>query len=311
MRCFQVRFIFALSLFLLLAAFLHCDYTLIAKSRYVSIYGSGRTAESTLKLRQELDEGIDEIQMQTGVYVDGGPDIYIVPDDVAYKQLTQEHQGIVEFSDAFYSSAEGRVWIRPLESLKSNYIKVLIHEYTHWYLDQLFAGATLWFHEGMACLFANQLSLESYVRFTRDCFFGQPADLFRMGYQYPESPSQWQTYYLSSLFAVTYLQENYPEGWKTFWTIAANTHKAGQKTPFIAAFNYSFNTTLFDFNRQYQDYLKHKAWKYLFIGINSLIFSLLPFVLLIAYFRRRKRMKQLPDLPLPQDVELDPPQEDS
>ena len=70
-------------------------------------------------------------------------------------------------------------------------------------------------------------------------------------------------------------------------------------------------TTLFDFNLQYQDYLKEKAWKYLFIGINSLIFSLLPFVLIIAYFRRRKRMKQLPDLPLPQDAELEPPQEDS
>ncbi|HPV14955.1 MAG TPA: hypothetical protein PL126_04840 [Candidatus Cloacimonadota bacterium] len=311
MRCFQVRFVFALSLFLLLAVCLNGEYSLIAKSRYVSIYGSGRTAESTLRLRQELDEGIDEIQMQTGVYVDGGPDIYIVGDDQAYKLLTQEHQGIVEFSDAFYSSYEKRVWVKPLESLKGNYIKVLIHEYTHWYLDQLFDGATLWFHEGMACLFANQLSLESYVNFTRDCFFGTLADLFRMGYQYPESPAQWQSYYLSSLFAVTYLQENYPEGWKTFWHITSSTYKAGQKTPFIAAFNYSFHTTLFDFNRHYQDYLKQKAWKYLFIGVNSLIFSLLPLVLLIAYIIKRKRMKQLPDLPLPQDVELEPPQEDS
>ena len=311
MRCFKTRYIIALSLFLLIAACLRAEYTLIAKSRYVSIYGSGRTAESTLNLRQELDEGIDKIQMHTGVYVDGGPDIYIVPDDDAYARLTQEHQGIVEFSDAFYSSYEKRVWVRPLESLKGNYIKILIHEYTHWYLDQLFSGATLWFHEGMACLFANQLSLESYINFTRDCFFGQLADLFRMSYQYPESPSQWQSYYLSSLFAITYLQENYPEGWKTFWSITSSTYKAGQKTPFIPAFNYSFNTTLFDFNLQYQDYLKGKAWKYLFIGINSLIFSLLPFVLLIAYFKRRKRMKQLPDLPLPQDAELEPPQEDS
>ena len=59
MRCFQVRFVFALSLFLLLAVCLNGEYSLIAKSRYVSIYGSGRTAESTLRLRQELDEGTE------------------------------------------------------------------------------------------------------------------------------------------------------------------------------------------------------------------------------------------------------------
>lgn len=311
MRVSVVRFALALLLILLMAACLHGEYTLIAKSRYVSIYGSGRTAESTLQLRQDLDAGIDEIQMQTGVYLDGGPDIYIVADDQGYDQLTQEHDEIVEFSDAFYNSAQRRVWVRPLESLKGNYIKVLLHEYTHWYLDQLFTGATLWFHEGMACLFANQLSLESYVNFTRDCFFGQRADLFRMGYSYPESPAQWQSYYLSSLFAVNYLMENYPEGWKNFWFITASAHKAGQKTPFVPAFNYSFGTTLYDFNHEYQAYLKQKAWKYLFIGINSLIFALLPFVLFFGYLRRRKHMKQLPDLPLPQDVELEPPQEDS
>ena len=302
--------ILAIFLFLIISSFAHCEYSFISNSRFVSIYGSHQTPESTLELRQLLDRGIDEIQMQTGVYLEGGPDIYIVADEKGYKQLTQDHQEIVEFSDAFYSSSQKRVYIRPLESLSGNYIKILIHEYMHWYLDQLFVGATLWFHEGMACLFANQLSLESYVSFTRDCLLHQPPDLFKMGYQYPQNPAQWQSYYIASLFAVSYLKDKQAEGWKLFWALVASNIKEDKKTPFIPAFNYSFATTLLDFNLQYQAHLKQKAWQYLIIGFNSIIFAILPFLLFFIHLKRRKRMKNLPDLALIQDAEEQEPQED-
>ncbi len=292
---------FLILLFLLPCFGLSAEYHFVANSRYVSIYGSKQTPQSTLQLRQLLDAGIDEIQLHTGIYLEGGPDIYIVSSDKAYEELVKSHGHIVEFSDAFYSSASQKIWTRPIQRLGSNYIKILLHEYMHWYLDQLFEGATLWFHEGMACLFANQLGLESYVSFTRDCFMDKPADLFVMSYQYPKQASQWQTYYLSSLFAVSYLKDKKPQGWARFWAQTSANQKAGNKTLFVRTFNSSFHTTLFDFNLEYRAHLKQKAWQYLLIGFNSIIFSLLPFLLLFIYLKRRRRMKRLPDLPMPED----------
>jgi len=297
-----------LKIFLLAAVLILCSvswgqYRFVANSRYVSIYGTRETPASTARLRDLLDAGIDLIQMETGVYLDGGPEIFIVPDGESYQRLSLGRDRVVEFSDAFYSTVEKRVYIRAREQIGQDFVKVLIHEYTHWFLDQLFEGSTLWFHEGMATLYANQLSVESYLHFTQQRFFGRQSDLFQMSYEYPSKPSEWQNYYLTSYFAIRYLKEKKETGWRRFWDITAANHKNGNRTLFIRAFNASFSTTLLDFNAEFRSHCQRLAWQYLFIGFNSILLALLPFLLFFIARKRRKRRRSMPDLPLPEDEE--------
>jgi hypothetical protein len=297
-----------LKILLLAAALILCSvawgqYRFVANSRYVSIYGTRETPASTARLREMLDAGIDLIQMETGVYLEGGPEIFIVPDRASYQRLSLGRDRVVEFSDAFYSTVEHRIYIRAREQIGTDFVKVLVHEYTHWFLDQLFEGSTLWFHEGMATLYANQLSVESYLHFTQQRFFGRQSDLFQMSYEYPAKPSEWQNYYLTSYFAIRYLKEKKESGWRRFWDITAANHKNGTRTLFIRTFNASFNTTLLDFNAEFRSHCQRLAWQYLFIGFNSILLALLPFLLLFIAIKRRKRLRAMPDLPMPEGEE--------
>ncbi|MFA5510186.1 MAG: hypothetical protein WCY64_07840 [Candidatus Cloacimonadaceae bacterium] len=294
-------FLLFLAAVLLSALPLRAEYRFVASSRYVKIYGTRETAASTQKLRDMLDDAIDEIQRETGIYLDDGPDIYIVPDSRSYQSLSLGRQRVVEFSDAFYSGKEGRIYIKSREQLGAQYLKILTHEYIHWYIEQLLEGATLWFHEGMAMLFARQLSWESYIYFTQQRFFGRHSNLFEMSYRYPDNPNDWQIYYLTSHFAISYLKNKKPEGWKRFWNQVAFDHKQGRKSVFIRTFGNSFHTSLLDFNNEFDAHCQSLAWQYLILGFNTLLFAFLPFLVLYIYFKRRKRMKSLPDLPLPDE----------
>ena len=64
--------------------------------------------------------------MGTGVYLDSRADIYVVPDEQSYELLTQGKGRIVEFSSAFYSSLDHRIYIRSADQILSNYLS-LIH----------------------------------------------------------------------------------------------------------------------------------------------------------------------------------------
>lgn len=293
-----------LILLLALPALAFCQAPQLAfNTRYFNVHTANGKDPGLKGTFLSLDDLVDGIQMDTGVYIDGGPDVYIVPDRADYLALSQGRSKIVEFSEAFYSSQEGQIYIRGEVQADANFKKVVLHEYIHWYLDQVFELTPLWFHEGMAMLYANQLGFESYLMYIRDRFWGSKGDLFRMAYRYPEEQRDWQHYYLTSYFAIKYLKEDKEKGWNDLWALASQNYHNGKKTHFVRAFNTSFNITLFDFNEQFTRHSYRLAWQYLIIAINALVIAILPFIVLIIYARRRKRQRALPDYPVPEDME--------
>lgn len=283
------------------------DFGRAFDTRYFQVHTAAGRDPGLKGVFVALDDLVDGIQMDTGVYLDDGPEVYIVPTRADYQNLSQGRNKIVEFSEAFYSSAEGRIYIRGEELADANFKKVVLHEYIHWYLDQIFELTPLWFHEGMAMLYANQLGFESYIMYIRDRFWGSKGDLFRMAYRYPEEQRDWQHYYLTSYFAIKYLKDDREEGWKSLWALASQASRNGEKTHFVKAFNLSFGITLFDFNEQFTRHSYRLAWQYLIIAVNALVLAILPFVVLLIYARHRKRRKALQDYPDPEDaIEPDP-----
>lgn len=246
--------------------------------------------------------------MSTGVYLDAPAQICIVPDHASYQLLARGKNTLVEFSDAFYSSLEQRIYVRNANEIWSNYGNILIHEYTHWYLDQILRDAPLWFHEGLATRHGNQLGVDRYLYYVRERFWGNRLDLIQYAYDYPRQKQDWELYYLTSFFAVQYLQDKDADAWRGFWSSVAEQLGQGRKARFGQALVRGYGMDLYAFSRDFAAASKRQAWIYLFTGFGSLLFLALPFLLIYATIRNRRRLASLPDLPLPEE---EPPEPDA
>lgn len=292
-----------LSLLFLVWIPLFAQYTPAAVTDNVVLYTTQQNKTDFSGMLATLNQRIDALQMSTGVYLNTRADIYVLPNRASYQQLAGGKESIVEFSDAFYSSGERRIYIRSREQIHSSYTNILMHEYVHWYLDQIFLSTPLWFHEGLATEFGTPLGVGRYLMFIRERFWGNRLDLFELAYRYPRERRNWELYYLSSYFAVKYMQERDEQAWRDFWTLTARNQRQGVKTRFTEALSSAYRLSLYQFNLDFSRHTRKLAYQYLIIGVNSIIFSLLPFVLLIAVLKHRRRLKALPDLPEPEEPE--------
>ena len=297
----QTGLLFLFALFLLLSSALSAEYSLQFRANNLAVYAEEQISSSQQAAFKRLDLRIDDLQAKFGIYLDIPAPIYLIKDKVSYNKLAVGKAKIVEFSDAFYSGANQHIYIRPLAEIEESYLKTLLHEYIHWYLENIFVQAPLWFHEGMATQYSGQMGFERYVYFLQQSFWGRSSDLFRMSYAYPERQEDWQIFYLSSSMAVRFMSERKQAQWDRFWTTVARVHRQNDKAVFSECFASAYRTSLYDFHREFAAYTKRLRYQYLFWGINSLLALLLPVILILGFRARRKRMALLPDLPEPED----------
>ena len=261
------------------------------------------TAYADLIVKQ-LHQRINAFQMELGVYPIKPLVIKILPSRKDYRMITAGKGKLVESSEAFYSPSEKIIYVRSPEQITSElYDNVLMHEYIHWFLDEVMDNVPLWFHEGMALYYSGQFGFQSYYEFTRYRFLGYRLSLNEMTYHYPANRSYWNMFYLTSVFAVNHLQSAEHTNWQKFWDAVGFSYNrltpgSRKQVDFISAFNYSFQRSLYAFSKDFDKTLKRYGWQFPLIGINAVLFSLVPFILLIAWFRHRRKMRALPDLDL-------------
>jgi hypothetical protein len=263
-----------------------------------TVHATEELSPSMQRIALLLDERIAELQMKVGIYPSEKPEIYIVQGEAEYQKLSLGKAEIVEFSDAFYSASENRIYIRSGEQVQQNYLKILLHEYIHWYLEQLFTETPLWFHEGMATYQSGQLGYDRYLMYIRESFLGKKGDLYRMSFRYPASREDWPMFYVSSAMALRFMEEKHPLAWQRFWEIVANSHREDQKIRFNQAFFSSYGISMYDFNRQFEHYSRRQGYLYLIVALNSLIFLCLPFIMLVVAAKGKRKMRALPELEL-------------
>jgi len=295
---FPLFLFFKRYLFLVLLLFtisLYSTNPLQLKTNNLAIYAAEPLSANLQNALRTLDNRIDELQMKLGIYVDDKAPIFLIQDHKSYQALALGKAKIVEFSDAFYSGAEQRIYIRPQGELSDGYQRTLLHEYIHWYLEKIFVGAPLWFHEGMATHFSGQMGFERYLFFLQQSFLGKSSDLYRLSSSYPQQREDWPLFYLSSSMAVRYMSTKKPEQWKLFWDIVSYHHRQNEQAVFSECFVRGYNSSMFDFHRQFEHYTKRLRFQYLFWGFNALLAGLLPIVLILGYHNRRKRMAEMPD----------------
>ncbi len=285
---------------------LAAEYPVAAETNNLVVHTATGSFDVSRKSLKALDQRIDALQMSTGVYLDSKAELYVAPDRASYQAFAAGKGSLVEFSDAFYSSADQRIYIRSSNEIWSNYGGIIIHEYTHWYLDQILTHAPLWFHEGLATMNGGQLGLDRYYYYIRERFWGNKMDLFRLAYEYPQAKQDWEMYYLTSFFAVKYMQDKDPQAWRDLWNSVANNYRQGRKTRFTAAFGTAYNSNLYSFSLEFTQASRRQAYIYLLTGLGSLVLTALPLLVIYAMIRQRRRMQALPDIDLP--VEETPPE---
>lgn len=262
------------------------------------------TAYSNIIIKR-LHQRINAFQMELGVYPINPLYIKILPTKAEYRNLTGGKGKIVENSQAFYSPYDKVIYVRSPDQLTlENYDAVLMHEYVHWFLDETLENVPLWFHEGMAMYYSGQFGFQSYYNFTRYRFLGIKLSLNDMARQYPADRSYWEMFYLTSSFAIDNLNSKHNPEWQDFWNRVGfvynrSVNRITERSDFIHVFNASFKMSLYAYSKQFDKTLGRYSWQFPLVGINAFIFSLLPFVLMIAWFKSRRRMRRMPDnLPL-------------
>jgi len=261
-------------------------------------------------IAKPLEVRLADLHRQIGIYPTQSAQFIIVRSKADYQKLTQGKEGIIQQSRAFYLSSTRHIYLRGPEQVTDNYLKILIHEYMHWYVDYIFGSAPLWFHEGMAVEYAQQMSYERYYHFLRSRFIGSHFHLNEMYYTYPKSANAWDLFYSTSAIAIRYMKQGKHDAWQRFWNNAADNYRHAISNPhadprsfsnsLYVAYGLSANAFAEDFGR----YAKHLSYQYIFMAINALVLALLPLVLIIGYTIRKKRLRSMPDMEILSDVEI-------
>lgn len=294
-----------LSLIFLFSCIYLSGYNLSYESAMIQIYSHNPHSQYEQHIGQSLDERITEFQKSMGIYPIEKARIYIINDEKEYRRLSLGKAEIVELSSGFYDSKENLIRARSPEQVKENYVNLLLHEYIHWYIDLLFYNAPLWFHEGLATYHSQQIGYERYLIYLKESLINPSGNLFRLSYSYPERKQDWDGFYISSTMAVRFMQEQHTGKWEAFWARVSLEYKAGKKAHFNRTFSQGYTETLWDFHARFTAYSKRQGYIYLVVLINSLIIALLPFVMIIAAYKRRKKMKLLPDMPLIEEEQIE------
>ncbi len=296
----RIRYILIIAILLGSTSLFSIDWV---KWRYgdIRVWAAPKDTAYANIIVKRLHQRINAFQMELGVYPISPLYIKILPNRMEYRMLTGGKGKIVESSEAFYSPGDRVIYVRSPDQLPlESYDTVLMHEYIHWFLDETLENVPLWFHEGMAAYYSGQFGFQSYYNFSRYRFWGFRLSLNDMTAHYPADRGYWEMFYLTSSFAIDNLQSRHNLQWQDFWdrigfVYNRSANRIIMKTDFIGVFNASFRMSLYTYSKQFDKTLGRFTWQFPLVGINAIIFSLLPFVLFAAWLKSRRKMKSMAD----------------
>ncbi len=249
----------------------------------LKFYHHSRDSKIVLQLSKNIWSDVSEFQKAISFYPDLKAEIVIAPDSNFYQSLIEGYSGLIEFSEAHYATGKKTIYIRNLRDLSNlNRLRtIILHEYIHLFIDNYFTDAPLWFHEGMAVFFSNDLSYDKELLFAKEHLLGSSLTLNEMATNYPAEAVRWSQVYTKSALALQYLKSNYKEGFYQFWDYA------DQGLDFNQAFIRAFNISPSQFSQLFENYLARKYRIEIILASTSVIWGILPLILLLSWLRKK------------------------
>ncbi len=236
-----------------------------------------------------LDKDIQTFQKKVGSYLDIPVNVVIAPDSKVYESWTKQQSAIMEFSTGFYNRRNQTIFLKNPKYLKnvSNIRKLLLHEYIHHFVFAYWIDPPLWFNEGMAVYFSNDMGIERELNFAKNYLLGNSRQLKKMEKRYPANMIEWESFYAKSGLAVKYLYSKKRKSFYRLWD------KAGQTGDFKGAFLNSFFMTTRTFSDQFEDYSKTHFRAEILMASTGLIWGVLPIILIIGVIRKKINNKKI------------------
>lgn len=258
---------------------------------YLHLQGNTADIDIFRNVISLFDDDIFVFQKNVGIYPQLIVPIRIATDQEEYQSWTAQG-GILEFSQAFYDRRSGTIFLRHPSELKSLSAlrKILLHEYIHLFVDYYWQDAPLWFSEGMAVYFSNDLSFERELNYAKNFLLGNSRTLLQMSFSYPKNQIEWESFYAKSALAVKYLHLKNRNEFYRLWDFAEKGDS------FHSAFTKAFLMKVSEFSFFFESYIKARFRMEILLASTGIIWSILPLVLIIGFIRKkirnRKKLKE-------------------
>ncbi|MBN2461247.1 MAG: hypothetical protein JXB60_06530 [Candidatus Cloacimonetes bacterium] len=209
--------------------------------------------------------------------------IFIATDEEEYLSHAGRTSGIIEFSEAFFNPGDQTIYIRNPRKLKnfSSLHRILLHEYVHLLVAYYWQDTPLWFNEGMAVYFSNDLSINREFNFVINYILGNSRKLAEMTSGYPVNSIEWESFYAHSALAVKYLYTRKRRNFIYFWDLAFPGRN------FTSAFTRAFLITPTQYSRIFENYARSHFRMEILLATTGLIWSILPLVLIAGFIRKK------------------------
>jgi len=280
----KLKVLFLLLIFIISSSFA-AEFTLDS----ITITSSPQHQEFAQNLLLNLNKNIDKFQRKIGVYPEFKLDIVLAENSREYTSFTRNRKGIIEFSNAMYNQKENKIYLRSPGELGSysKINKVILHEYIHAFVGHYFKKVPLWFNEGMAVYFSDDLGYNRELNFIWNRLAGNTLPLNKMVSSYPKNQVEWESFYAKSGLAVKYLATDKKESFYRFWELAEKGHS------FPKIFRMVFYQTYRGFSNSFEVYAKQHFHFGLLLASSSLLWGVMPFVFLIAVLRKKMKTKRI------------------
>ncbi len=249
----------------------------------ITLIAAQKDMKAGMYLAEKLSDRIDTFEVKMGLFPKFVYRIHVAANDREYQRYTGNSGGIIEFSNAFYSRRDQTAYVRNPADLHDldGTVTILLHEYIHAFVFRYFRNAPLWFHEGMAVYYTEGLPYDRFLSFLQLYLFGEVPMLNDMVDRYPKNPVEWEAFYMKSAYAVDYMLKTSPRQYFTLWDSALPVRD------FDRSMLSGFQASKESFGHRFDEYLRKKMRLEMLIGFSLVIWTLLPFLVIIAWIRKK------------------------
>ena len=240
-------------------------------------------------IQRELAIKITDFQFILKSFPDIEVHIDIAPDRRTYEDWIRGRAVVFENSQGFTDLAQNRIFIKNPVYLRDQraLIQLLMHEYIHLFIHYHWSDAPLWFHEGMAVYFTENLSINRLYQFTTNNAFHSNYLLLRYAYMYPDDRENIEPFYVQATLLIRFIVENNLDA-------LINLFDERNRFPrFSDSFQAAFHTSQIDFLGNFEREIQKFFRTNIYIGIILLTWLSFPLLLIIARIRKHISTKQI------------------
>ena len=213
--------------------------------------------------------------------------VYITDEDEEFKSLTSKN--IPEWAVGVAKGNKIVIKSPKKSTTYDSFNKTLKHEIAHIYLSQINIRFPSWFNEGFAMHTADQFDIRRKINISWNLLFKRIVNLNQLKNFLSASKSQAYLYYSQSAASIDAMIFYYGDD-----ILDSILFYAKQNKNFNQAFlKATGGDTVDDFSVKYISYLNNH-FRFLFIyQFQKIVFFLIPFLLLLVWFYKKRRVKKM------------------